>query len=343
MGAKSILLLGLIISALFIYLCIDSKKDALYAQLVDKKEAVPLVKPQEVLEPIIIKKAKKDASFAYVAGEKVKIAAIFSKEDNNSQMMTNIEKICKDTNCIKDIEFRKDITPYHFTNETLALIQKAKDTHITDFALYVDKKHVTIEGTVMSNAQSEQFKTDFKPFLDANYTIENKTILKTFTPAVEEKIDIKPTPAKKVPKETIIKEEISSEIPRDIFVTPQHLSPQEASEEINNLLNAHTITFDYRSSEISKASKKTLDDIADILLGLDDIMIEVAGYTDSKGDAIYNKVLSQKRADSVRHYLITAGVRAALIRSKGYGEKDPIAAPEDIINRRVEIHIMEGK
>jgi len=102
MSAKSILLLGLIISALFIYLCIDSKKNELYTQLVEKKEPknttsslIPKKMKEKVLAPIAVKKDLKEASFAYVAGEKIKIAAIFSKEDNTSEIISGIEKICE--------------------------------------------------------------------------------------------------------------------------------------------------------------------------------------------------------------------------------------------------------
>ncbi len=347
MGAKSILLLGLIISTLFVYFCIDSKKDKLYAQLIQKKEPTTLVTAKkEALEPIIIKKEKKklkEPSFAYIRDKKTKVAGIFSREDNRSEIITAIKKLCQDESCIQDIHFYDNISPYQFNKETLRLIQTAQREKIEDFALFINKKHLSIEGTLMTQEQHDLLEKELQHFLDANYTIENKTEIKKFTPAVEEKIDLTTSTIKQKPKIGIIKEEITHQPPRDIFVTPQHLSTEEASEQIDTTLMTNPITFDYRSSRISESSKKILDDIADILLGLDAIMIEVAGYTDAKGDAIYNKVLSQKRADSVRNYLINAGLRAKLITSKGYGEQNPIASPEDSINRRVEIHITEGK
>ena len=338
MSGKTVLLLGLVISALFIYLCIDGKKDEYYTQLVEKKElkSTTIAKEikEEVLTPVTVKKPLKEASFAYVAGKRTKIAAILSQEDNTSEMLSGISQICEKANCIKDIQFTKDVAPFNFTHDTLGLIENAKKEKIKDFALYLDKKSLNIEGKLTDVAQEETIKPFLESFLNAGYTIENKMLVETFTPV---------TKVPKAPTLKVLKEEIVVEPPRDIFVTPQHLSIQEAAENINAILASNTITFDYRSSDISKSSKETLNEVIDILLGLDNATIQVAGYTDSKGDAIYNKVLSQKRADAVRAYLVKSGVRAKLIKSKGYGEENPIGAAEDIINRRVEIHLIEGK
>ncbi len=346
MRGKTILLLGLVITALFIYLCIDSKKDAFYAELVEKKEVrsvasviIPKEKKEELLTPAPAKNPLKEASFAYVTGEKTKIAGILSQEDNTSEIVSSIEKICEKNNCIKDIQFVTYVAPFHFSKDTLGLIENAKKEKIKDFALYIDKKSLKIEGKLTDKAQEETINSYLESFLDAGYTIENEIRVEAFIPVTKEKFSVKV----KEPKIKIIKEEIIVEAPRDIFVTPQHLTIEEAEENINSIISSNTITFDYRSSDISRPSKDTLNEVIDILLGLDNTTIQVAGYTDSKGGTIYNKVLSQKRADAVRTYLIKSGVRASLIKSKGYGEENPIGAPEDVINRRVEIHVQEGK
>ena len=74
------------------------------------------------------------------------------------------------------------------------------------------------------------------------------------------------------------------------------------------------------------------------------LQVEVAGHTDSQGDAGYNRKLSQQRAESVRQYLITAGVDEHRISARGYGEDEPIAdnsTPEGMAqNRRVELRVL---
>ena len=65
----------------------------------------------------------------------------------------------------------------------------------------------------------------------------------------------------------------------------------------------------------------------------------VAGHTDAKGNAQYNKQLSQRRAEAVKGYLVSRGIDANRLDAVGYGSEHPLAPdrPEDPSNRRVEI------
>ena len=72
--------------------------------------------------------------------------------------------------------------------------------------------------------------------------------------------------------------------------------------------------------------------------------IEVAGHTDSRGEAALNKQISQDRASSVREILIKLGINENRITAVGYGEEFPIAKDDkdglSEINRRVEFNIL---
>ena len=65
----------------------------------------------------------------------------------------------------------------------------------------------------------------------------------------------------------------------------------------------------------------------------------VAGHTDAKGSAQYNKQLSQRRAEAVKSYLVSKGIDASRLDAVGYGSEHLLAQdrPEDPSNRRVEI------
>jgi outer membrane protein OmpA-like peptidoglycan-associated protein len=69
--------------------------------------------------------------------------------------------------------------------------------------------------------------------------------------------------------------------------------------------------------------------------------LTVEGHTDSQGSSSYNQVLSQRRADAVRSYIISRGYPAELIQAQGIGKDRPVADngnPEGRANnRRVEI------
>ena len=79
--------------------------------------------------------------------------------------------------------------------------------------------------------------------------------------------------------------------------------------------------------------------------------VKVLGYSDRVGGAAANKVLSQRRADSVRKYLIDQGVLPALIQAEGRGQEAPLVVCGDHLrgkklqaclapNRRVEVSIV---
>src|SRR5205085_8166318 len=71
------------------------------------------------------------------------------------------------------------------------------------------------------------------------------------------------------------------------------------------------------------------------------LKLAVEGYTDSVGSDEYNMRLSEKRADSVRTYLISQGITPDGITAQGFGKADPVADNHTAAgrqqNRRVEL------
>ena len=105
------------------------------------------------------------------------------------------------------------------------------------------------------------------------------------------------------------------------------------------------VNFVTGSAELTESSKQVLDEVAATLIKNDGVNVEVAGYTDSRGNAGLNQRLSQSRAESVKAYLVTAGASNEQMTAKGYGVDSPIAdnstAEGRAENRRVEIHIIK--
>jgi len=86
-----------------------------------------------------------------------------------------------------------------------------------------------------------------------------------------------------------------------------------------------TVYFDFNKATIRPVSFALLDDVARAMKDNPTIAVEVQGHTDSVGDDNYNLKLSQRRAESVRTYLVRKGIDAARMVPKGYGENVPIA------------------
>ncbi len=104
------------------------------------------------------------------------------------------------------------------------------------------------------------------------------------------------------------------------------------------------ILFDLDSAALRPESRATLRELATTFSRYSDInYIDIEGHTDSTGTDEYNMGLSQRRADSVRGYLVDQGVPSARVVARGYGESRPKSSndtPEGRqLNRRVEIHI----
>ncbi len=102
----------------------------------------------------------------------------------------------------------------------------------------------------------------------------------------------------------------------------------------------HGINFDVDKSTIKPESMGTLNMIVQIMKDNPDIRFDVEGYTDNSGDPGHNLTLSQNRADAVKAQLISMGVSASRLTSKGFGETKPVSdnnSPEGKANnRRVE-------
>jgi outer membrane protein OmpA-like peptidoglycan-associated protein len=101
----------------------------------------------------------------------------------------------------------------------------------------------------------------------------------------------------------------------------------------------------WKIETLNAGSISTLNSLYDTLVINKKIKLEIAGHTDNTGDAAANRHLSQKRADSIREYLVGKGISADRILSKGYGQTQPLSSNEypegRMFNRRIEIKIIE--
>jgi len=103
------------------------------------------------------------------------------------------------------------------------------------------------------------------------------------------------------------------------------------------------ILFDFNSAALRPESQRTLRDLAANFQRYPDETVGVEGHTDNVGSVEYNQNLSERRAYSVKDYLVTEGVPSSRVTAIGYGETRPKASNETPegrqLNRRVEIHI----
>ena len=127
-------------------------------------------------------------------------------------------------------------------------------------------------------------------------------------------------------------------VQRVAALAPRHVvaaAPPRTSR-LSDLL----ITFRLGSAELTEQGRLNAKSFADALRdpSVASIHFEIAGHTDASGAADRNTVLSQARADSVKAFLVSQGVDADRLESKGYGSSDLAdpGHPDAAANRRVE-------
>lgn len=105
------------------------------------------------------------------------------------------------------------------------------------------------------------------------------------------------------------------------------------------------IHFEFDRSNLSDYSQAVLDNAAKLINGLSQqypsLKVDVSGHTDWVGTDAYNQALSERRANSVKQYLLRKGVEANRLSTYAYGESKPVATNETdegrALNRRAEV------
>ncbi len=95
-------------------------------------------------------------------------------------------------------------------------------------------------------------------------------------------------------------------------------------EKERTIIKTKEIHFDYSLWYLRRESRERLGTVIKIMKDNPGMVVEIGSHTDIRGNSSYNKNLSQKRANSVKDYLIKNGIEATRVIAKGYGESQPI-------------------
>lgn len=105
--------------------------------------------------------------------------------------------------------------------------------------------------------------------------------------------------------------------------------------------SAGLVLFDFNRATLRPEAQRELTSVVREMQDNPQLAAEVIGHTDAVGTDTYNLGLSRRRADAVRSYLVSQGIAANRIQTRGLGESQPVA-PNDTAegrarNRRVEV------
>jgi outer membrane protein OmpA-like peptidoglycan-associated protein len=113
-------------------------------------------------------------------------------------------------------------------------------------------------------------------------------------------------------------------------VTSIHMDVPMVPETSEIPVELANVFFDFGKSTLRPESSIELDKLYNFLNKNSAIKIEIAGHTDTRGDAKENQLLSEQRAKSVYNYLIQKGIDQKRLTFKGYGETKPKISDSEI-------------
>ena len=101
-----------------------------------------------------------------------------------------------------------------------------------------------------------------------------------------------------------------------------------------------TVRFDFNEASLTSSAREQLAGNASCLESQEALKVQLVGHADERGSTLYNLSLGQRRADSVRQYLVNMGISSGRLATLSYGEERPEAPGQSESawsrNRRVE-------
>jgi peptidoglycan-associated lipoprotein len=139
-----------------------------------------------------------------------------------------------------------------------------------------------------------------------------------------------------------LKKEVTESFPtQPVSSTP--LTTEATVDELNRKKVLETVYFDYDKSDLGEDTRATLQSNAGWLKANPGRIVRIEGHCDERGTIEYNLALGQRRAVSVRDYLVGLGIDASRIKTLSYGKERPVDPGHDDAararNRRAEFVI----
>ncbi len=291
-----------------------------------------------------------------IANEKAKLEdMIKSLEDNlttiSSETKEKEEKIAKLLNDIKQRDKRleelntlssnyqaleQNLTAQMEEKEAIANekakledIVKSLEDNLTETSSKIKEKEEQI-AKLLNDIKQKDTKLEELNAISSNY----KALEENLTKELKEKRRLEELLKDREAKINSIKEK-----------EKQALFRKEAKDKLTKAFSLTDVKFENGSATLTKESKDRLDKTAEVIKEYSNFRYAIHGHTDNRGNENYNIKLSARRAEAVKAYLVSKGVSADILDTKGVGSAEPIADNKTkegrSKNRRVEFIILK--
>lgn len=129
-------------------------------------------------------------------------------------------------------------------------------------------------------------------------------------------------------------------------LNPEEHTIELVPREVRSLIRLEKLIFAQGKATIAENSYGELDDLVAMLQQSRDMVIQLEGHTDFRGNARENMKLSERRVEAVKDYLVSKGVNKNRIKTVAYGGEKPLTTSNDAEsrskNRRVEVRILNN-
>ena len=133
----------------------------------------------------------------------------------------------------------------------------------------------------------------------------------------------------------------------DANIQNKDLSFDPQGSDSGNISGLYTVHFDYDRSSISGEAKANIDKNVEWMKAHPNATVQIEGHCDRHGSIEYNLALGERRAKSVRSYMINLGVSGSKLTTISYGKEKPLDPAEsetaDAKNRRANFAVQSAK
>lgn len=313
MNSKFILLLGGVLSSLIVFFCLKNQ----YKQLIETKPSLHnIVKTEKLLSieskkniPIKPKKIKlKNPTTNYVYGKEITSEINLKDKDFGDKL----KKLCKEKNCTANIIYSNNYKKANWKELLIQIINFLNKNKLDNSYIKANGNDVKIKVTIDQQKLFEKYN-----YLIRTYTKENINLTNLASLSIP----------KKQPK------------------NKTSINIAKIQKQINKILKQYPIYFSIGSNHLTKKGKKSLNSIIQYFKKYPNtrFVLYIAGHTDARGIKKHNQILSQKRADIVKTYLLKRLKNLEKVSAIGYGDSKPkYKDKKNPKNRRVEIIIKKG-
>jgi len=232
------------------------------------------------------------------------------------------------------VEADKALAKSQYKNDSLKFFKPGDDQEDVDHWAYIaEQKALTAKAMIDDGSETDELAKLKLEFDQALLAKQERDAAETL----------------RLEEERLAQEKLQQERDADLLAILQ--STEKAGALVERTETHIKVTFNKVTFESNKADLKPefasqLENLAKALTAsAPEATLIVRGHSDASGPEIYNRVLSEKRAASVKTFLITQGVQSGRVSSEGLGESSPVASnasPEGRAqNRRVELIINE--